>query len=378
MTDANTGRKKILLVHLVSNGDCLYVTAVARQIKTDYPGSHLTWIISNLCAQVLLNNEYIDKVEIWPVANVKEALFTEWDKLQAQLAQDNDGRVYDHIFRTQFFPSNLHHYDGTIRSTLLRSYPGYRKMLVTPYLHLTDTEVFNADEYAEKHRFRAYKKVVLFECTPGSGQSFINPDKAILISNQLVNIFPDMLVVLSTHLKLETGHERVLVANSISFRENAQLARHCNLFIGASSGITWLLTSSWIKQPIPSIQLLSKARGISFASVKYDFDYWKLDHSHIVEIFTPDLQRVVDCVKLYYSSGMGACIDTYNETVKPDPFFIQDYFNMLAKRKKVRSALGLFKNFSERNGFSFRLAAASVYILLQGMIRIPFVLFSKK
>ena len=52
-------------MHLVSLGDCLYVTAVARQIKQDYPGCHLTWAISSRCSQVIQNNPYVD--EIWEV-----------------------------------------------------------------------------------------------------------------------------------------------------------------------------------------------------------------------------------------------------------------------------------------------------------------------
>jgi hypothetical protein len=251
-------------------------------------------------------------------------------------------------------------------------------MLVTPHLSLTGSEISNAERFAAENNFNSFNKVVLFECTPGSGQSFINPEKAILISKMLVNIYQDMLIVLSTHLQLETGHERIVVANSIGFRENAQLARHCTLFIGASSGITWLLTSSWIVKPIPMIQLLSKAKGISFASVKYDFEYWKLDHGHIVEIFTPDLQRVVDCVTLYYTKGMSSCIDQFNEEVKPNPFYIKDYFNMLAKKRKIRSAFGLFINFAERNGCSVKLVLASLYILFQGILRIPYVLLTKK
>ena len=31
-------RDKILLVQLYSNGDCLYATTVAQQIKKDFPG----------------------------------------------------------------------------------------------------------------------------------------------------------------------------------------------------------------------------------------------------------------------------------------------------------------------------------------------------
>ena len=34
---------KILLVQLFSNGDCLYATSVARQIKKDFPGHATSW-----------------------------------------------------------------------------------------------------------------------------------------------------------------------------------------------------------------------------------------------------------------------------------------------------------------------------------------------
>jgi hypothetical protein len=258
----------------------------------------------------------------------------------------------------------------------MRSYP-HKVEDVTPHLHLTEEEIVNANNFAIKHQLAGYSKVVMFECTPGSGQSFINPELAIHISEKLLGIFPDMIILLSTHLKLEVQNERIIVANSISFRENAELAKHCNLLIGASSGITWLLTSDWIKQPIPSIQLLSEAKGISFASVKYDFDYWGLDHSHVVEIFTPDPQRVIDCVQLYYAKGMPSCISRFNEAIKPNPFFIKGYFNILAKRKRPALLFGLFKNFAERNGVSIKLAMAFVYIFLQGIIRIPYVLFLK-
>ena len=37
---------KVSLVQLDANGDCLYATTIARQIKQDYPGCHLTWWIS--------------------------------------------------------------------------------------------------------------------------------------------------------------------------------------------------------------------------------------------------------------------------------------------------------------------------------------------
>lgn len=377
MQNRTSQQKKILLVHLVSNGDCLYVTAIARQIKLDYPGCELTWIISNLASQVLRNNQFVDMVEIWPVKSVREAMFSSWYALKESLKLSGAESKYDHIFSTQFFPHNAHFFDGTIRSTLLRSYP-HKIKDVTPHIHLTAGEISNAADFAARYRLKQYSKIVMFECTPGSGQSFITPDIAVQISEKLLDIYPDMVIVLSTHLNLPVQHERIIVANTISFRENAELAKYCNLFIGTSSGITWLLTSDWLKEPISSIQLLSRAKGISFASVRYDFKYWGLPHNHIVEIFTPEVSRVIDCVNLFYEKGMPACITQYNEAVKPDPIFIKDYFNIVAKRKNLSLLFGLFRNFADRNGFSLRLMFAFCYIYIQGMIRIPYVLFLKQ
>ncbi|MEQ1577992.1 MAG: hypothetical protein ABL894_10090, partial [Hyphomicrobium sp.] len=56
---------RILLGQLGSNGDCLYATTIARQIKKDFPGCHLTWAISSLCTRVLDNNPDVD--EVWEV-----------------------------------------------------------------------------------------------------------------------------------------------------------------------------------------------------------------------------------------------------------------------------------------------------------------------
>ena len=54
--------KKIILVQLYSNGDCLYATAVARQIKQDFPGSHLTWAIASFCKSIIINNPFVDEI----------------------------------------------------------------------------------------------------------------------------------------------------------------------------------------------------------------------------------------------------------------------------------------------------------------------------
>ena len=54
--------KKIILVQLYSNGDCLYATAIARQIKQDFPGCHLTWAIASFCKSIIFNNPFVDEI----------------------------------------------------------------------------------------------------------------------------------------------------------------------------------------------------------------------------------------------------------------------------------------------------------------------------
>ena len=73
--------KKILLVQLFSNGDCLYATTIARQIKNDYPGCHLTWAIAGFCKSIIANNPFVDEVvEVNSVAKNDEASFKRYKK----------------------------------------------------------------------------------------------------------------------------------------------------------------------------------------------------------------------------------------------------------------------------------------------------------
>ena len=101
-------QKRILLVHLVSLGDCLYATAVARQIKQDYPGCHLTWAISNRCSQVVQNNPYVD--EIWEVFTEKmsDAWGKAWEETKKKAIEKKEMGLYDYVFFTQIYPDNFY------------------------------------------------------------------------------------------------------------------------------------------------------------------------------------------------------------------------------------------------------------------------------
>ena len=66
----------ILLVQLGSNGDCLFVTTIAKQIKEiDYPGCNLTWMIGSNCSHIIENNHFIDDKIIIPIKDINDLWF---------------------------------------------------------------------------------------------------------------------------------------------------------------------------------------------------------------------------------------------------------------------------------------------------------------
>src|SRR6187399_186933 len=88
--------KKIILVQLYSNGDCLYATTVARQIKEDFPGCHLTWAIAAFCKSIVANNPYIDEVlEVNTVVKNDVAAFRRFKK---EIYRRQKEGVYDQVF----------------------------------------------------------------------------------------------------------------------------------------------------------------------------------------------------------------------------------------------------------------------------------------
>ncbi len=89
--DDGTTVTRILLGMLASNGDCLYATAIARQIKVDFPGCHLTWAIGSLSRQVLANNPDIDQVWELPQNSWSE-MERDWTLFEIEAHQLADAR----------------------------------------------------------------------------------------------------------------------------------------------------------------------------------------------------------------------------------------------------------------------------------------------
>lgn len=321
--------KKVLIVHLGSNGDCLMSTTIARQIKNDYPDCNLTWAISYKCKQVIDNNPFIDT--IWEIKHDPKESSSNgdlWVRVKAQAEKRKIDGDFDEIIYAQVQPDNPYNFDGATRSTTFRVYGKPITVSITPVIRLYDFEQVRVKQFSEKYHFSKYKHVILCECAPSSNQSFLNSSLMIDIANDLTKEIHDVIFVISTHLKLETNNNRVIDASELTYRENAELSKYCTLFIGCSSGITWLLTSDWAKK-LPTIQLLnSKTAAFEFASVAYDFKYWGISYDHILESSRIEPTKI----KKIISEGMMDFSKTrniYHEEFKPNNSMIVNYIYKL-------------------------------------------------
>jgi len=318
-------------------------TTVARQIKADFPGAHLTWAIGYKCKQAIDNNPYVDAV--WSVEyGLNELPFDVWrrTKLEAQRRQ-REGH-FDRVYYIQLYPDNLHNFDGTTRTSIFRSYPGSITVPVPPVMRLFDQEVENVSRFAERHALRDYRNVVLFECAPASNQSSLTPTIAIRVARRVVAALKDTAFVISTHQPFSSDHPAIIDGSPLTYRENAELSKHCTLLLGCSSGITWLLTSDWAKK-LPTIQFLrTGSNWFSFASVKYDHEYLGLDVSHILETSVNDEDGMTDLIERYLQQ------QTFEGLPSTDFRPSVDQLYNLYRMMHGKVQLGpLWRHFSERN-----------------------------
>lgn len=346
--------KKILIVHLGSNGDCLMSTTIARQIKNDYPNCNLTWAISYKCMQVIDNNPFIDS--IWEIEHNPEESSSNgdlWVRVKVQAEKRKIDGDFDEIIYAQVHPDNPYNFDGATRSTTLRVYEKPITVSITPVMRLYDFEQVRVKQFSEKHQFAKYKHVILCECAPSSNQSFLNSSLMIEMANDLTKEIHDVIFIISTHLKLDTNNNRIIDASELTYRENAELSKYCTLFIGCSSGITWLLTSDWAKK-LPTIQLLnSKTAAFEFASVVYDFKYWGIPYDHILESSSTDLVRIKEIIRKGMTDFSKSRF-TYHEEFKPNNSMIVNYIYKLYPNSTIPQLVKCLTFYKKRNNLKRR------------------------
>jgi len=327
--DSQQKRMRILLGQLASNGDCLYATTVARQIKHDYPGCHLTWAIGSMYRHVLDNNPDVDEIWEIPLSNISD-IFDTWQRFEAQALERKKIGDFDEIFLTQMYPNNMHNFDRTIRSAIFRAYSKPITVSIAPVIYLSSDEIERVSYFAKAYNLSNSSNVILFECSPKSGQSFVNPEFALKVSQKLLEQFPDLKIILSSNIPIKSDNEGIIDGSILSFRENAELTKYCSLMIGCSSGISWLSTSTWAK-PLPMVQLIKKER--MHASFTRDHQYHGLPTDQIIEMTECSVDYLVDCVTIILTKGFQASRSIFNHDIKLEnsPYLL-NCVNFLFKR----------------------------------------------
>jgi len=299
---------KILLVQLYSNGDCLYATAVAKQIKLDYPGCHLTWAIASFCKSIIAHNPFVDAVLEVDITKNDVAAFRRLRK--RFLAQEKDG-AYDHVFITHNMDTNHSYYDGSIRSSILKAYQHPITVPVTPVLQLTADEINAANSFAAEKRLGHYRHVVLFEFAPQSGQLNITKESSISIAEAIVK-HPGTAIILSSANKVNHSNPAIIDGSSLSLRETAALTHHCSLLLGCSSGITWISTADAAKL-LPMVQILN-AQTTWVNPISRDFERFNLPVQNVIELLEFNSEKIVLCV-LAALNDFAAARQLYNQPI---------------------------------------------------------------
>jgi hypothetical protein len=311
------GAPRILLGQLGALGDVLYATAVARQIKHDFPNCHLTWGIGAQAAGLLAGNPDVDSVWQWtePVVGHRD-MADSWNRF-ALAAKNAEARgEYDAVYLTQIFPNNYRRFDGTVRQSIFRGYPGRITVPVEPRIVLSDVECENVDRFVRSTGLLSAPFVVMFEYGSNSSQSFVTNDFAREFAIRFIELLPQAMLVLASKSGLDVTHSRVVDASCLSFRENAQLTHHVSMLIGVSSGISWLCTSTWARK-LPTIQLLAAERSV-YASMVHDFEYRGADVSHIIEMTDCPVDTVLQCVKCAIEAGFPAARERFHVQIQQD------------------------------------------------------------
>jgi hypothetical protein len=347
MSKSSADPKKILLGQLASKGDCLYATAIARQIKKDYPGCRLTWGIGTFARDVIEGNPDVDEIWEFPMANRHEMDYA-WKKFATEARRRRRQGDFDRIFLTQINPSNYQNFDGTVRASIFRGYPGQITVPVQPVIRLSEEEVASVARFAARHDLRSFGSVILFECAGASGQTFVTPDFALAVSRIVTSRVPGTAIILSSNVPVRSGDPRIIDGSDVKFRENAELTRYCALVVGCSSGISWLCTSDWAR-PLPFIQLLKKSTGV-FASMYHDARYFGLPTENILEMTDTTPERVAECMVMACCEGFSAARDRFHETIRVQlDLYIEGFMKSTLRsghpEKVIKSLWNVYKRY---------------------------------
>lgn len=307
---------RILLGHLTSNGDCLYATAIARQIKQNFPGCHLTWAISSLCRNVLVNNPDVDEVWELPMADWS-AMRSAWTLFEREAHDLADAGQFDHVFLTQIAPARFANYDGTVRPSIFRNFGSPLTVPIDVTINLKPEERAAVDAWFAGTPAADASQVVLFECSSKSGQSFVTLPGALALAEEITRARRRTAVIVSTHERFECDNPRIVCGDTLSIRQVARLTDHVDLFVGCGSGLTVAATSEAAKPGLPNIQILRRATSV-YASFRHDFTHFGKPTAHFMELTSEDPAHLAKALISALSDGFASARARYDDPVPLD------------------------------------------------------------
>ena len=330
---------KVALVQLDANGDCLYATTIARQIKQDHQGCHLTWWISSRCCNLLTGNPYIDEVvsvDLHDWTNASRDII--WALTTRQLLRRQTGPdPYDRIWIPQIYPNHFHRFDGTVRPSMFRGYDQPITVPIDPVIHLTVEEESRAADYAAFHKLSTKGRVVLFECSSNSMQSHVTPDFAKQVAHLSLEAKEDIFFLLSTMQPLgDDLPANAVSAASLTMRENLALLDHCTDFIGCGSGLTVVATCERAKS-VPILQVLHSGRSV-LGSFHHDFNYWGKSTDMLIEMCDASPEETFACLQCCHRKSMEEVIPEFHRLVPVTFDFLHTISDYLIERGQYLDA----------------------------------------
>lgn len=368
---------KAALVQLDANGDCLYATTIARQIKQDYPGCHLTWWISSRCSNLLTGNPYVDEVvsvDLLDWSNVSRDII--WTLAMRQIVRRQAGPdPYDRIWTPQVYPDNFRRFDGTVRPSMFRGYDRPITVPIDPIIVLTPEEESRVAAYAAQHNLSAKGRVVLFECSSNSMQSHVTPEFAKEVARLSAAAKEDIFFLLSTMQPLgDDLPANAVSAASLTMRENLVLLDHCTDFIGCGSGLTVVATCDRAKT-VPILQVLDSGRSV-LGSFHHDFAYWGKPTDMLIELSDATPAETFECLRRCHGSGLKGVIAEFHRPVPVTFDFLRTISDYLIERGQyldaAESLAHTFRRYPDRQEL-LDLARRTVLPLcpLDGSFRLP-------
>lgn len=330
---------KAALVQLDANGDCLYATTIARQIKEDHPGCHLTWWISSRCRSLLMANPHVDEVvsvDLPDWTNASRDLIwtlTIREILRHQASSD----YYDRIWIPQVYPDNFRHFDGTVRPSMFRGYDSPITVPIEPVICLTSEERERVEAFASEHHLSDRGRVILFECSSNSQQSHVTPDFAKKVAKLSMVGNTGMFFLLSTMQPLGKDlPSNAVSAATLTMRENLALLDYCTDFIGCGSGLTVIATCEQAKK-VPNFQILNSERSV-LGSFFHDFEYWGKPTERFIEMSDATPKQTTECLRRSASDGIEVAIAEYHRPVPVTFTFLHSIGDSLMSRGQYLDA----------------------------------------